>query len=836
MSLSRCIPGLVERGAITPEQAARAAGEFEALSAELRRSMAPDAAEALASTRVVEAVEFEARRKRANALRQIDAQRRTEQWLRGGGEGWGRGAKGGGPGGPDGPLPGEGPLGPINPKAARTLILMMDARRRAIEGGALRFMDGIMERHRRTLTGALRNPAEMDDLGRLAFGEKVTSPGALSAREFADAWGQATDWSRLRANAAGANIGKLENRGFGTIQDSRATAEAGFEQWFADHNAPGIVDRVKTVDETSGQPFTDADFREVMEGVFETIASDGASKRAPGAIGRLSFANRLGQHRFIHYASYDAWKAMQAKYGAGTPYDAMMGEIHGMARATAAMEIFGPNPEAGIRYMQDLISGDAELFKPGRLRQRERAAAEAEWVGQMWKEYNGELRRPGSRRLAAIGSSYRSVAASARLGTSPLTAISDLGYGMATRRFNGLPISGMVGSYVKLFNPLDATEKRLAGRLGFAADTWTSAVSTQTRFFAEEFTVEWSRRLADGVLRVSGLNGITDAGRQAFGRDALLGYVTEMRGLAWPELEPAFRSSLTRYRLGANEWDAIRATPLEEDGGMGWITPWNVERRELGDRLLEFAHNEMDFAVPVPDLETRTFLDTHARPGTVWGELVRSSPLLFKTFLLAVLFRHGARMAQQPGVAGKLGYFLGVAVPVTVFGVLAEQLISLAKGQDPAPMDPTSAQGRALWGRGFVRGGGASILGDLVQRTTGERYMGWPEYFAGPLVADTGELAAAGYGGVTGDDRAAWRAARVARQYVPGQNIWYGRKMVDVLLADRIQSQIDPDYLDSWRRMARRAHERGQDDWWERGALAPERAPDIGAIFGEVPE
>ena len=207
MSIGRCIPGLVESGALNEEQAGRARTMYDELSGELRKTMAPDAAEAAASARTVEAIEFDTERRRLNTLRQVDTQRRIENWLRGGGERWGRGPRNLDP---DTPVPGEGPPGPINPKAGRTLISRVDARRKAIEAQAFAHMDGILANHRSTVTGRVRNPAELDEIGRAAFGEKIDN---LAADELADGWFQATEMLRQRANAAGAGIAKLERWG-----------------------------------------------------------------------------------------------------------------------------------------------------------------------------------------------------------------------------------------------------------------------------------------------------------------------------------------------------------------------------------------------------------------------------------------------------------------------------------------------------------------------------------------------------------------------------------------------------------------------------------------------
>lgn len=834
MSLAKCIPGLLKDGLITDEQASRAQAFYREAESDLRRTMSPAAAAAEASERTVAGMEYEAERKRLNTLRQVDAQVRIEQWLRGGGENWGRGAK---ITEPDAPVPGEGPRGPINPSAGRTLIGRVDARRRAIEAEAFSMMDGILEHHRSTVTGELRNPADMDELGRAAFGEKVDS---ISANEFFDSWNQSGEWLRQRANAAGAGIAKLENRGFAQTWDSRAVQQAGFEKWYQDELPRW--DRERFVDEETGQPLSDmALFRLARDVIFPNIASEGAMLRTAGTSGRPSWANRMGQHRVIHYKSYDDWKASREQYGRGTAFDAMLGEVKGMSRQVAAMEILGPNPEAGVRWMRDTITSDEALFEPGALRTRDSAQKHSVAIQRLWDEYTGALRQPENRNLALGFAAYRAVAASAKLGGAALTAVGDVGFGMASRRFNGLPQVSVLSDYLKMLNPSTQADRRLAARLGFVAETWTSVVSGQHRFLAEEMVGERSRRLADGVLRVSGLNAWTDAGRMANGM-AWLTHVTRERNKGWRDLEPAFRSALNRYGIGEEGWNAVRSTPTETDGGVVWVKPQNVENRELGNRLQEMILNETDFAVPVPDLETQALMNATVRKGTVIGELLRSSPLMFKTFTVSMMLRHGGRMLDQPAAAGKLGYFVSLFVPVTVMGALALQLGEVAKGRDPQPMDDPR-----FWGHAIVKGGGLAILGDLIGVTADERIGGFGEFVAGPLASDLGRTAGALWGlgknamvdsGLVldtpqnRDDRAGWRLFQTVKQNLPGQSLWYLRTALDRLVTDQIQSHIDPRYAQGWQRMERMAQEQGQGLWWRPGQAMPDRAPDLAAAMG----
>ena len=830
MSVGRCIPELVAEGKLTKEQADRARELYDGHRADLERSMSPAAAEAAATRRTLDALDFEAEEAARRKLLQVKAQDFAADWLTRGGEHWG----GGGRGGNGGIVPGGGPEGPVNPKAARTLLGLLEARHKAIEGEAFGHLRAILKAHHKDVLGRLRNPAEMDDIGMEAFGEDSGNP---AARELASAKDETQEWLRRRANAAGANIGKLEKRGFAQHHDSRKVAEAGYDAWARDEfgrdPASGIfypdrarLDLNRMVNEETGQPFSQAELETVSRSVHATIASDGFAKREPGHGGRPSYVNQLGAHRFLHYKSYADWKASQAQYGAGTAFDALLGEVKGMSRAIAAMEILGPNPETTIRYVRDRVAGAPELFQPGQLRARDNAAKQSKAVQRLWDEYTGALRQPESRGVALGFSAYRALASAAKLGSSPITALGDMGYGMATRRFNGLPAAGIVRQYLKQLNPLSAEDRLLAARLSFIPEVWASQVSGTSRFLAEELTGEVARRVADGVLRATGLSAITDAGRSSWGLASFV-YLTTVRDRPWDALEPAWRAAMERYRIGPEEWDKLRAAPVSKD--IDLVEPSSIADPEIRNRFLEFAHNEQDFAVPVPDLETRSRLNSAwmTSKGTWIGELVRSSPLMFRTFTISSLTRHGGRMVEQSGIGGKLGYFLSVVAPVTVMGVLAQQLYEVANGRDPRPMDPTTPEGRDTWGQGMLRGGALSLLGDLAGLTAQDRYMSFAENAAGPLIGDLDAARQAAFGIAAGKPRARWQLARVAKAQVPGSNAWYARLLIDRMLTDQLQRQIDPDYEKGFAAMQKRAASQGQGFYWQPGELQPQRAPNF---------
>jgi hypothetical protein len=111
----------------------------------------------------------------------------------------------------------------------------------------------------------------------------------------------------------------------------------------------------------------------------------------------------------------------------------------------------------------------------------------------------------------------------------------------------------------------------------------------------------------------------------------------------------AWRAQWQRHGIGADTWDLIRSSALEEHKGAAWLLPHNVPDQLAGDRLLGMIQTETDFAVPVADPRTRALMNGIAPKGTWVGEIARSA-LLFKTFGISVMVNHGRRMLEQSPV------------------------------------------------------------------------------------------------------------------------------------------------------------------------------------------
>jgi len=822
MSLGACIPGLVAEGKLPERSAREAQALFDELEPVFRRQFGDQAAAAMASDATIAQLRATAALKRRQGLLQVQAQKGLYKRM--------REYDGGDPMG----------TGPIDPKAAAAILDVdgkgggrgVEARRKVILGRAHGYMDKLLADHHRNIVGNVRNKAELDDVTRELF-----QPGSTqneNARQLADAWTQAAEYLRQRFNAAGGNIGKLERWGLPQSHDSLAVHAAGERAW-KEFTAP-LLDRDRMIDNRTGLPFSDQSLDLALSDVYRTISSDGWAKATPGGqSGSGKLANSHTEHRFLHFTDADSWNAYADAFGSGTSFDAMMGHMSAMSRDIAAMEVLGPNPDASVQWVQDMLNKSASNSGA---KERNAASAGADVVKLLYDQYNGNLGRPENRRIALGFGAVRAFQTSAKLGSAILSALpTDPQFGAIARRFNGLPVMPMLTNYIK---GMAAPEfRQQAVRAGLIAESWATMAAGQHRFLGEELTGEVARRMATGVLRASGLERFTQAGRWAFGME-FLGHVTDQVGKGFGDLDPALARSMQRYGIGSDGWDRIRATALESDNGADWLYPKNIEDRELGDRLLEMVQSETDFAVPVADLRTQARINQAAKRGTWMGEVVRSAAL-FKTFGISLMLTQGRRMLEsgQLGGAAALGatyafrYAAGFFILTTIGGAAALQLKAIAKGQDPRDMTT-----KEFWGASVLQGGGFGIFGDFLSSTENRFGGGFAETLAGPMASTVNSVGSLTYGNAV-------RAAKgkkttvgkdvvaLMRSETPGGSLWFSRLAFEREVLDQLQSVADPDYRSAWRRMDKRAAEAGTDFYWEPGERLPDRAPDLANVGGQ---
>ena len=788
MSLSVCIPDLIEQGKIPRSKGKEAQKLYEQLLARYDQEMGDAAATAAATTKTIELLEAQAQQARRRTFMQIAALRDAETRMRS----YAGGVK---------------DDAPIDPRAGAALIARDDRapyspvemRQRVIRQRVHGMVNNMLADLRKTITGKVRDPVLERDMVRALNGEAVEN---VSAREIAESVRRALDYLRQRFNAAGGAIGKLDGYDLPHRWSPDEVRKSTFEQFSAE--VMPRLDRARMIDRGTGMPFTDDAMRAALRDVYDGIRTEGWDTRKPGTMGMGSVASRHAEERFLHFRSADDWLAVNERFGAAGAFDTLMGQFTLMSRDIAAMEVLGPNPDATVKFVGDLLVKEAHTKGDGAAITKAQAAAAN--VRSLWDEYSGRNGVPVNERLARNFGTVKAVQTSAKLGSAILSAVGDFATTAITRKFNGLPVTSALTDYLRLMTPGSIEDVKLAVHMGALADEWAESAAAMNRLAGEELTGELANRMANFTLKASGLSRHTMMLRASHAK-AVIGMVTREADKNFMSLHSDFRAMLDRYGIDAPAWDKIRATPPERDHrGAEWIFPRNVRDGAAGDRLIEMIQSETDFAVPSVDLRTRATMSSIGKRGTWAGEVARSA-FLFKSFGLTMLNLHGRRALAMDRWDG-LKYAASLTALTTLAGALAVQMKQIQQGKEPLPV-----QSKSFWGKAMLQGGGWGIFGDFIGASENRFGGGLGVTATGPMFQTASNLADLTFGNAfkaaRGDETDFWNdTLRVMRQEVPvASSLWYVKPLYQRGVLDALDRWADPDHEAKRDRLLRRAEE-----------------------------
>ncbi len=718
--------------------------------------------------------------------------------------------------------------------------------RKVIVGQAHAQLSELLRKFERTaFLGRTPDKADLANIVRELFG---TGTGDPAAKAMADAWNQVSDGLRQRFNRAGGAIGKLENWGLPQVHDAKALLRAGKDTW--KDAIRGRLDLSRMRHPVTGDEVLDFEIDDILDSVWNDIVTNGWASRDPSQapVGRGAVAGQHAEHRFLIFKSADDWLHYQRDFGQGDPFAAMMNHINGMARDIAAIERLGPNPQAMLTFLKQRIeqagqarkAGEAVPFAGWQARAESRANGKTATIDNMWDAYRGNAEVAVDTHMASGFAVTRNWLTASILGSAVLSALpTDPIYQVLARRFAGIPA---LGTLRDLAGQMGKGSRMDAVRGGLILDSAMHTFSTQARYMGTLSGPEWSRVLPDRVLAWQGLTAWTQAGRHSFGlsfqgmlADRAGKSLADLKGAGAGTIENATAKTLERWGFTAEDWDRIRSAGQHKRDGATFLRPQEIAAvdERLAERVLEMILQETEYAVPSSTLRGRAFTRFNTRPGTLWGEVVRSAAM-FKSFAVTYALLYGSRMWREFGqsAAAGAGYASAILLTTSVGGALSLWLKDIASGRDPRPIMGKDGNPAAFAGQAFTQGGGFGIFGDFILGDLNRFGGGIGQAIGGP-VADTatdfvnltaGNMVQLFTGGET---KAAEEARRFVAKTTPGRSLWFLRLAYDRMLMDNLRRLTDPKAEKAFRRRGRYVRELGTDTWWSPGQNLPERAPDL---------
>lgn len=748
----------------------------------------------------------------------------------------------------------------------------VESTRQALEQSYLRDVNQLVATHKRNIFGGVRQKARLANLVRELKGE---ASGDTHAKDMAAAVSATIERARREHNAAGGEIGKLEGYDLPHHWDRSRVARLAPDDFAA--RLQDQLDWGRIVDRDTEQPFTKSSAAArtaFLKRIHETIRTGGWNTREPSGVSfGSSLAKSRADHRVLHFNSANAWLEVNAELGTADPFSAVVEHLKGMARDTAQMRILGPNPSAGLEYARQaaLKLANERPWQPSNLLPiggkglPMYATAEAEVKGvaqqaqRMLDMISGAANQPEMELFASFMAGTRQFLVAAKLGGALLSAVSDVGFlGMASRHV-GIPVTNTLTRHLMaVTGTLADTAINLASlglaqrqtvyarmaRAGIIAESAASTGVVQARLMGEAYGNNVMARLSELTMRASGLTAWTDIGRGAFKLE-FYGMLAENADRGFDAIDAPLRDLVFKARgITAADWDVIRATPLYRDKTKpeaSFLIPDDIRRREdldpeaalsLSLKLAAAVQEQMEFAVPSQSLRGKANVLV-ARPGTIGGELIRST-LMFKNFTITAMFNQLGRVFYHKVRGNRVANIAMLATVTTAAGLISLQLKEMAKGRDPRPLD-----GKTLWAA-VLQGGGLGIFGDYLYSTENRFGGGFAGTVAGPVVGlanDAGGLlqrivTATASGDPDKIDAMQRELVRFANSYSGPTNLWYLNQALDRMVWDNLTEWLDPDATKAFAAAEKkRVREYGNPAYWPPGQNLPSRLPDMSNLF-----
>ncbi|WFS02218.1 hypothetical protein [Rhizobium tumorigenes] len=749
----------------------------------------------------------------------------------------------------------------------------MAGKANAIIAMAQRDLAETMHHFRRSrVAGTHMNKVDLPDLVKALHGEPTNN---ATAKALAGGVRGVIEDLRQRFNEAGGNIPKREDHGLPHSHDRSKIRELGVtgrgrfggkkidlklarDRWKA--AITPLLNPEEMTNPHSGLTVGADGLDASLDYVFDSIMSDGWAHRRPEAraAGAGSVASRYQDSRFLIFRDAESWLNYNGKFGQSDPISTIFNHINGISRDIAAMERFGPNPDAAVEWMKQVVQVDIGKRQSGALNLEgvklpglSSGKFATYRVDSLWRALRGRetvLDAP-----AQWMGDIRNVASAAALGaTGILASLTDPFVAQSARRLAGLPVTAtmhkVIGELAKFAT--DNVDDAGMARKAVIWDDYLHTMNESARFVDQMFGHEWSRYLVDRALTVNALKPLTEARKRIEANawhDTLGGFAA--KDTDWIDMPPLLKKTMEGFGFSDADWHKMR-TAVDD---AGFLDPGTVfdktGDRNLAERYAEMITQWSERSVPAGDPRIKSVINGVTQPGTIAGELL-SFATQFMSFGMSFTARqleaHYVYSMMAKSSSGRVArgayYFAAMAVPLTIGAGFYTQILNVLNGKDPEDMTTP-----AFWTKAFVKGGGGGLFADFVDKAEnryGQTFAQTLGGIGGAFIGDSADLTlrtiqeimgAADVnllGGTPAEGKDQPRAGRALAKYVgrytpilsshPLTRAWYRRMFVD-----NLQWAVDPEADESFKSQARKG-----TWWWKPGELTPTRAPDLATAAG----
>lgn len=578
-----------------------------------------------------------------------------------------------------------------------------------------------------------------------------------------------------------------------------------------------------------------------------------------------SVARKVSASRDLHWKSGEAALAYTKKYGQFAPTDAWVSGMQKAADQYALMKVFGSKPKEGfetdLSFLYNKTAGTKEGMVLRNWAPEPKPGSPQGALRNRFAVLSGESNIPVANVMSGIVDGAMSVTRMAKLGFTPFAMLTDNMTISRELSRNGIGFVDRHGSMISdYFQGAEGSQKQQVASL------LHSGILERLRGATARWDVGDAKngllaKAENLFFKVTGISSMT-ANKRAGALAMMADHFGQQRGKAFEALGEREQQMMQSFGIGKEEWGLLNkaewndladpttgelktyftpdiANKLPDDaiaeylktrGPMGMdnaaVVTDNVAdyvRKDLGSKLWAYFNERGQYAVIEVGPKEKAILYQGTRPGEPLNIALRLL-LQFKQFPTAMITKAwGADIYGLKGMDRITG-LVELAVASTVYGMMANYLNQLAKGQDPNSQfreHPTKA---IL--AGFTRGGAASIYGDFLLGEFSRFGIPASGTVLGPVLGQIDRVAEMWATIVrpewlvdeskTGGKWAGKVGAlglRTARDNIPYLNMIYTRMAFDYMVTYRLQEYMNPGYLE---RMERTMKQKQGIDYWLR--------------------
>ena len=647
----------------------------------------------------------------------------------------------------------------------------------------------------RTKNFGLSQNVEMmhETLRYLKHGKVKNQKMLADVKQVADQWTKAADTIKAMRNKAGARVGKLEDWLIPQSHDTRKIRASGAKQW--KKSIINKLDRTR-IESEQGRPLED-----VLDSAYKNITSPKV-ETSTGRNGSV-IAKRHEESRVLHFKDAEDMITYNNEFGNPDMFATMDAHIRQQSNEIAMMQILGSNPESAYNKLKELARADGMGTKQETL------------LDMQWKVSSGLADGDGivdaaDSMLASIGGGYRSLQVASKLGSATVSSLADLGnivLGSNYRNLNSVKILGR--GLQTLLQEVTSVGKvgkntELANRIGVVSEFANASLANSR--FAESTGSGMLQKSAEVVIRASGLGSYTNSLRASFGLE-LAANLAENFNKKLDDVP--FANMLKEYGIDNEAWEIVRKTKprdIKNSKFLDMDTIYEADE-ELGYKISEMITNEMNSFIVMPGDRVRKWTTAGMKKGTMGGEAARALTL-FKSFPVAVTMMHLNRFGKIEGTIGKAAYAGKLIGSNLIMGTMTLWAYDTVTGKSARSIDRPAMIGEAL-----TKSGGLGIFGDFFIGMADTKYgssfsdilMGVPASTISDIVKTAQDL------GTKDTDKALGNVYNRAKSYIPGQNLWYTRTLMERTIGDFLNDAVDPDYHKRLRRRDKALRLRDQE-------------------------